>query len=451
MPYTFKGGIHVDEHKITCACPTEILSSVPAVRISMSQGIGAPCSPVVSVGDSVSVGQIIGDTAPDALGCPVHSSVSGKVTAIDTVRTPSGQSECLISIENDFSDSVSDSVVPYSATLNELSPDDIISRVRRAGIVGMGGAAFPAYAKISSARGKSELLIVNCAECEPYITADHRLLLESPERVVRGVKLLMRAVGAPHAFIAVEDNKLDAVARLREVCAGDSLVSVKILRTKYPQGDERQLIFALTGREIPAGKLPADAGCVIFNAHTCAAVWDAVADGMPLVRRTVTVSGDCVAEPKNLSVPLGTPASYLLDFCGGLVRVPSRLISGGPMMGQAQWNAEMNVKKGTSSLLYLSGEACGEGVRESACIRCGRCVSHCPMHLMPVYIANSVRADDMKSAEAYGAMSCVECGSCSFGCPAKVELVQYIRVAKNHIRTEKARMKAAEAESRRDK
>lgn len=448
MPYTFKGGVHVDEYKLTCACPTEPLTGVPVVRISMSQGIGAPCTPCVAVGDSVAVGEVIGEVAPEALGCPVHSSVSGRVAAIESSRDPSGRTECTVVIESDGADTLSTDITPYRGTLDALTPDEIISRVRRAGVVGMGGAAFPTYAKISSARDRSELLIVNCAECEPFITADHRLLLEHPERVLRGVKLLMRAVGAPRAYIAVEDNKLDAAARLRELCRNDALVSVKLLRTKYPQGDERQLIFALTGRELPTGKLPADAGCVIFNAHTCAAVWDAVADGMPLVRRCVTVSGDCVANPKNLSVPIGTPASYLLEACGGLVRTPSRLISGGPMMGRAQWSADVSVKKGTSSLLYLSAKLCGETKGESACIRCGRCVSHCPMHLMPVYIANFVRADDMKAAEAYGAASCVECGTCSYGCPAGIELVQYIRVAKNHIRTEKARMSSARENSR---
>lgn len=447
MAYTFKGGAHINEHKITASCPTEALPEPPFVRISMTQGIGAPATPTVAVGDTVAIGDVIGDVPAASLGCPVHASISGTVTAVEECRVSGGSLERFVVIENDNMSRLSESISPFSGNVVTLPPDIISERIRRAGIVGMGGAAFPTYAKVDSARDKCEYLIVNCAECEPFITADHRLLLERPESVVRGLKLLMRAVGASQAIIAVEDNKLDAVRRLRELCGKSSPVSVKILRTKYPQGDERQLIFALTGRELGEGKLPADAGCVIFNAHTCAAVYDAFATGMPCVRRTVTVSGDCVAEPKNLYVPIGTSAEYLLEFCGGLVRTPEKLISGGPMMGRAQWDAAVTVKKGTSSLLFLSSDFSKKPSGESVCIHCGRCISTCPMHLMPVYLAQFVRGDDMKSAELYGAASCVECGTCSHGCPAKIELVQYIRVAKGFIRTERARMKAAAADS----
>ncbi len=447
MALTFKGGAHINEHKLSAACPVEALPEPPFVRISLSQGIGAPASPSVSVGDSVALGDVIGDVPADSLGCPVHASISGTVTAIEECRIPGGALERFVVIENDMLSRVSDSLSPFSGSISSLSPDELCERVRRAGIVGMGGAAFPTYAKINSARGRCSTLIVNCAECEPFITADHRLLLERPEAVLRGLKLLLRAVGASEAVIAVEDNKLDAVDRLRELCGKDSPVSVKVLRTKYPQGDERQLIFALTGRELGEGKLPADAGCVIFNAHTCAAVYDAFSTGMPCVRRIVTVSGDCVASPKNLYVPLGVSAEYLLGFCGGLTRRPEKLISGGPMMGRAVPDASVTVKKGTSSFLFLSEEF-SRGSVESVCIHCGRCISTCPMHLMPVYLAQFVRADDMKSAELYGALSCVECGTCSHGCPAKIELVQYIRVAKGYIRTERARMRAAEEASR---
>jgi electron transport complex protein RnfC len=219
------------------------------------------------------------------------------------------------------------------------------------------------------------------------------------------------------------------------------------MKTKYPQGDERQLIYALTGREIPTGKLPEDAGCVVFNAHTCAAVYTAIATGMPSVRRIITVSGDCIATPKNLSVPVGVPASLLVEYCGGLVKTPEKMIFGGPMMGQAQLDAHIPVKKSTSAILYLSRKYSAKPKKDTSCIRCGRCVSNCPMHLMPLYIAMSVRNDDMKAAERYGAMSCVECGSCSYNCPAKVEIVQYIRVAKNYISTESAHIKEAEADA----
>lgn len=450
LAYTFRGGIHVNEHKYTCDCPVEILPEPAVVKISMNQNIGADCTPTVKKGDRVLVGQLIGDVPEGALGCPIHSSVSGTVADIEEQRVPTGAIEKVVVIENDGMGEVSDTVTPYTGSIRDLSPEEITEKIRRAGIAGMGGAAFPTYAKINSARGKAEYLIVNCAECEPFITADHRLLLEHPEDVVRGVKILMRAVGAPQAFIAVEDNKLNTVKHLRELCGNDGLISVKVLKTKYPQGDERQLIFALTGRELPPGKLPADAGCVIFNAHTCASSYTAISTGMPSVRRIITVSGDCVATPKNLSVPVGASAMDLVAFCGGLVKTPEKMISGGPMMGQAQWNGEMPVKKSTSSVLLLSKDFSKKPAVPSVCIRCGRCIANCPMHLMPAYIAQFVQHDDMASAEKYGAMSCVECGSCSYNCPGKVEIVQYIRVAKNYIRTESARMKQAEAEAKKN-
>jgi len=443
LAYTFKGGIHVEEYKLTAKNRTQIIPDPPMVRISMNQSIGAPASPTVKVGDEVKIGQIIGDVPEAALGCPVHASVSGKVTAIDEMRVTDGSMNRTVIIENDGKAELHESVVPVTKSITDFSREEIINIIRRAGITGMGGAAFPTYAKISSAVGKAEYLIVNCAECEPFITADHRLLLEEPEKVIGGIKILLRAVGAPEAIIAVEDNKANVRKKIERHIKKSDFISVKFLKTKYPQGDERQLIYALTGRELATGKLPADAGCVIFNAATCAAVYTAFAEGMPLVRRIVTVSGDCVNAPGNFSVPVGTPASFLIEQAGGLKKAPEKMIAGGPMMGQAQWDPDMPTKKSTSSLLLLS-ERFGEKPKaDPVCIRCGRCVRNCPMRLMPALIASSVMKDDMKGAEKFGAMSCVECGSCSYNCPGKVEIVQYIRVAKNYIRTENARMKAA--------
>lgn len=443
MAYTFKGGIHVEEYKLTAKSPTQIIPDPPTVRISMNQSIGAPATPTVKVGDTVKIGQVIGDVPESALGCPVHASVSGKVTAIDEMRVTDGSINRTVIIENDGNAEIHESVIPVTQSITDFSREELINTIRRAGITGMGGAAFPTYAKISSAVGKAEYLIVNCAECEPFITADHRLLLEEPEKVIGGIKILLRAVGAPEAIIAVEDNKLNVRKKLERHIKKSDFISLKFLKTKYPQGDERQLIYALTGRELATGKLPADAGCVIFNAATCAAVYTAFAEGMPLVRRIVTVSGDCVNSPGNFSVPVGTPASYLVEMAGGLKKAPEKLIAGGPMMGQAQWDPDMPTKKSTSSLLLLSESFSEKPKAAPVCIRCGRCVRNCPMRLMPALIASSVMKDDMKGAEKFGAMSCVECGSCSYNCPGKVEIVQYIRVAKNYIRTENARMKAA--------
>lgn len=425
----------MEEYKHTRRSRIETLPPPKTVSIPLSQHIGAPCTALVQVGDSVTMGQKIGDVA-GGLGCPVHASVSGVVKAIEKKMTPSGNVTENIVIENDMRNTPCPDMKPFPKPLTEATADEIIAVVREAGISGMGGAAFPTYAKISSAIGKVDKIIVNCAECEPFITANHRLLLENPASVINGVKILLKTLGVRCAYIAVEDNKMDAIAKLEELCAGSKMISVKVMKTKYPQGDERQLIYALTGMEIPQGKLPADVGCVIFNAETCSAIFRAFAQGMPLIKRIVTVDGDCVKKPRNLLVPIGTSVSDLITYCGGLTRTPNKLISGGPMMGQAQWDFEMPVIKSTSAILLLSerfnnGKGTGGA---STCIRCGKCVQNCPMHLMPMYIAQFSKINDMESAEQYGAMSCVECGSCSYNCPGGVEIVQHIRVAKAAIR-----------------
>ncbi len=447
MAYTFKGGIHVDEHKLTDGCPIEKLPEPDYVKLSMSQNIGAPCIPAVAVGDHVCVGTVVGAVPEGALGCPVHSSVSGTVRAIEDNLMPTGAKESTVIIDNDGEGTVADTVTPFEKNINDATREEITDIIKNAGISGMGGAAFPTYAKINSAVGKAKLLIVNCAECEPFITSDHRLLLERPEEVIAGIKILMKATGVPEAYIGVEDNKRDAVPMLKKLTKDADFISVKVVKTKYPQGDERQLIYALTGRELPQGKLPADAGCVIFNAATCAAAYNAFKSGMPLVKRIVTVSGDCVKEPKNVEAPIGTPASVLVEYCGGLVKSPEKIITGGPMMGQTQWDANVPVKKGTSSILLLSADYSKKPSLPATCIRCGKCIRNCPQHLMPSYIAQFVQHDDMEGAEKYGAMNCVECGSCSYNCPGKVEIVQYIRVAKASIRAAAAQMKAAKEKS----
>lgn len=440
MAYTFKGGIHVKEYKNTEKCPIEMLPAPKTVSIPLSQHIGAPASPVVSVGDEVAIGQKIADTDADKLGCPIHASVSGKVVDIVKKTVPTGALVEYIVIENDFADRVCESVAPPAVPYTEMSTDEIISVIREAGISGMGGAAFPTYAKIRSAVGKADTIIINCAECEPFITANHRLLLEEPELVIDGARILRKALDVKDVFIAVEDNKMDAVLNLRRnISAGDG-IEVKVMKTKYPQGDERQLIYALKHVEIPTGKLPADVGCVLFNAETCASVSRAFASGMPSVARVVTVDGDCVVTPKNIRVPIGTSVGDIIAFCGGLKKTPHRLISGGPMMGIAQWDKEMSVTKSTSAILLFSENFGKKKIKASACIHCGKCVRNCPMHVMPMYIAQFSQAGEYARAEEYGAMSCVECGSCSYNCPGGVEIVQYIRLAKAAIRAEKARV-----------
>ncbi len=433
MAFTFRGGIHIDEHKHTRGKRIETLPPPKTVAIPLLQHIGAVCQPTVAVGDTVAVGQRIGDSG-GGLFCPVHASVSGKVIAIEEKFGPMGNKIISVVIENDFQDTLADTVKPFEKPLQDATPEEIISVIRDAGISGMGGATFPTYAKIESAIGRVDRIIINCAECEPFICADHRIMLENPAAVINGVKILLKALGVRQADLAVEDNKLDAVNKLEALVADSQMISVKVMKTKYPQGDERQLIYALTGKELPAGKLPADVGCVIFNVETCVSIFNAFAHGMPLIKRVVTVDGDCIKTPKNILAPIGTPYRDLIEFCGGLVKTPEKLISGGPMMGRSVWTPDMPVMKGTSAILALSKKFSPRTGLPPVCIRCGRCVSHCPMRLMPNYIAQFSRAGDYARAEEFGAMSCVECGVCSAGCPGHLELTQQIRVAKNEIK-----------------
>lgn len=442
VAYTFRGGIHVEEYKHTRRCRIETITPPKTVSIPLSQHIGAPATACVSKGDIVAIGQKIGNVPEEMLGCPVHASVSGKVIDIVKKTVPTGAVVENVVIENDFLNTISTELHPIQAKLTEVADEDIIHAIREAGISGMGGAAFPTYAKIKSAIGKVDTIIVNCAECEPFITANHRLLLEHPNNVINGVKILLKTLGVRTAYIAIEDNKEDAIEKLSDLLEGSKLISVRVMKTKYPQGDERQLIYALTGKEIPTGKLPADVGCVIFNAETCAAVYKAFSSGMPCVSRIVTVDGDCIKHPKNLLVPLGTSVADIIEFCGGLVREPVKLINGGPMMGMAQWDTEMPVTKSTSAILLFSSKFGRKNVESPSCIHCGRCINNCPMHLMPMYIAQFSKIGDLARAEEYGAMSCVECGSCTYNCPGGVEIVQHIRVAKAAIKTEKARIAA---------
>lgn len=431
LAYTFKGGIHIDEYKNTKASRTEAVYP-DVVSIPMLQHIGAPARPLVKSGDEVLLGQKIGE-APDGLGCPVHSSVSGVVESVDTVNGDGSLVYEVVNIKNNKNEILSDEIKPYNKRLSDTTTDEIIEIVRNAGISGMGGAAFPTYEKIRSAHNKAHTLILNCAECEPFITANHRLILEHPTDIINGVKILAKAVGVKRVFIAIEDNKIDAANKLEDYLSESRFIQVKIMRTKYPQGDERQLIYSLTKKELPAGKLPTELGFVIFNAETAASVYRAFSSGMPLVKRIVTVDGDCIKNPRNLIVPIGTHFEDAVKFCGGLIKTPSKIISGGPMMGAAKWDKATPVTKGTSAILVFSDEF-SPYQEERSCIRCGRCIKSCPMRLTPVYISQFSIKGDFDKAEKYGAMSCVECGCCSYICPADIKLTQHIRTAKSEIK-----------------
>ena len=446
MAKTFKGGIHVPDEKNTKNLPITEFPAPKTVSIPMQQHIGAPATPLVKKGDTVCVGQVIG-RFDNGLSCPVHASVSGTVKDIEMRNSYTGYGKTAhVVIENDFLDTVADTVKPYGGKLESATPDEIIEIVKEAGISGMGGAAFPTHAKISSAIGKAKDVIVNCAECEPYITANHRLMLEEPERIVGGVKILLKALGLDHAVFAIEDNKKDAAEKMCEYIAGEEGLEVALLKTKYPQGDERQLIYALKGVELPAGKLPADVGCVIFNAETCAAVHTAFTTGMPLVKRIVTIDGDAINEPKNIRVPLGTSYEDVFEFCGGVKENISRIISGGPMMGAAQWDYSSVIMKNTSAILVFSEEKDRTIVENAACIHCGKCVSVCPMHLMPNYLAAFSKANNDEMCEKFNLMSCVECGCCTYNCPGRVPIVQHIRNKKAQIVALRKKLAAQAAE-----
>ncbi len=406
------------------------------VSIPLSQHIGAHAQPTVAVGDTVKVGQIIG-VIENGLGCPVHASVSGTVKEITTRYNAQGVPIRNIVIESDGKHEWLETIAPWHKPLSETTTEEIVGIVRAAGISGLGGATFPTYAKLQSAVGKADTVIVNCAECEPYITANHRLLLERGETVIEGLEIVMHALSVKEGVIAVEDNKPDAIKLLKKAVEGKKNIRIAVMKTKYPQGDERQIVYALFGREIPAGKLPADVGCVIINAETSSAISRAFYRGLPLVSRIVTVTGDCVKQKMNVRAPLGASYRELIAFCGGTVKPIKKIVSGGPMMGQAQWDLDGSVTKGTSALLCFSEEHDKDLIEHSSCIHCGCCVNHCPMHLMPNYLAQAARARNYDEAERLNVMSCVECGTCSYNCPAGVQIVQYIRVAKGALRLKK--------------
>lgn len=438
--------MHINDYKYTASEAIQKLPSPKKVTVPLSQHIGAPCSPVVNVGDTVDKGQIIG-VVEQGLGCPVHSTVSGKVTAIDEVWTPSGRKVRRIVIENDGEERLFPDIKPGKLDLESVTPDQCMEAVRLAGISGMGGATFPTYAKIASALGKVNRIIINCAECEPFVTADHRLVLENPDKIILGLKLLMRVFGLETGMIAVENNKMDAVEALKKELGDDTSIEIKVMKTKYPQGDERQLIYALTGQELKAGKLPADVGCVIFNVETCYNVYRALDEGMPLIERIVTVTGDAVTTPKNILAPLGTPMSELIEFCGGFKSKPAKIVMGGPMMGVAQWDINAPVTKGTNGILAFSEKFAPRVKDPYACLHCGKCVSVCPMHLMPLYLAQFAKKADYETCEKFGIMSCVECGSCAYVCPGHVPIVQFVRMTKAKINEEKRAKAAALAAS----
>ncbi len=432
MSVGFHGGVHPDDKKAaTKHKPVELLLPPNYVVLPVSMHIGAPCEPVVSPGQVVKMGQVVADSK-SPVSAPIHSSVSGKVLETEPRPHPNGGQVLSIVIENDGLDTPDESIKPYGS-VESLTPEQLLKIVRDAGLVGLGGAAFPTHTKIRSGMGKVDRLILNGAECEPYITSDHRLMLEAPEEVLGGLKVLMKILGLSIAAIAVEANKRDAYESLRRTLPKHgSGIEIGLLRTRYPQGAEKQLIKAVTGREVPPGQLPAAVGCAVFNVETAASIHRAVTSGLPLIRRTVTVSGSAVSNPKNLLVRIGTPMEALFEVTGGFRETPAKVLAGGPMMGLAQHDLKAPIVKACGSLLAFS-RADVETSPDQICIRCGKCVQVCPMHLLPIYMYMYERAGDIPALERQRLTDCIECGCCSYICPGRLYLVQSFRTGKQKI------------------
>ena len=432
MAFSFFGGIHPEENKFYAEEQKILEFPEPDILvIPMSQHIGAPCRPLVKKNDLVKVGQKIGDN--QGLCVPVHASVSGKVKAVEMRAHTSGTTMMSVVIENDHLGTLHEDVKPRTQEeVDALSPEELMNIIREGGIVGMGGATFPTHVKLSSGIGKVDTIIVNAGECEPYIVSDDRICQEYPKELISGLKVVMKILGLDKAVIGIEDNKPTAAKILRRTLGQNSGITVEELPAKYPQGAEKQLIYAITGREVPSGGLPAAVGCAVFNAATCVAIHDAVYNGMPLIKRVVTVSGDIVMEPKNLLVPIGTSFNSLLEAVGHSEN-PYKVISGGPMMGFTQYDLNVPTTKGVNAITIL-GRKNKYAVEDCRCIRCGRCIDACPMKLMPVLMYKALYTGDVEEMKATNIMDCIECGSCAYTCPACVPLVLSFRSGKQQIR-----------------
>ena len=436
MKRLFIGGIHPKYNKEMSTQVTTFHTITPKqVVIPLQQHIGAPCAPLVQVGDHVLRGQKIGDG--EGLCVPVHASVSGTVTAVEPRPHTSGRMVNSIVIENDFQDAT----IPlkgFSLPLEQLDSDVILHSIREAGIVGMGGAAFPGNVKALSAMGHVDILIANACECEPYITADDSLLRTEPEHVLEGMQILRHVLKPDRVVLAVEDNKAEAIEKIKGILENYPGIELAVLPTRYPQGAEKQLIQSLTGREVPPGQLPVSVGCAVFNVSTYAAIYRAVRLGLPLIQRIVTISGEAIAEPQNFIVRIGTPFRDLIEVAGGLHDKTERVISGGPMMGIAQSDLSVPVIKATNSIFCLLKNENG-AAENPVCLRCGKCVSVCPMRLQPLYMYRFTNAKKTEELKRLNILDCMECGCCAFTCPGKLPLVEQFRKGKQMVREANAK------------
>lgn len=428
-----RGGVFVDHNKGTKDLEAVRITPPEKVVLPMQQHIGAPCVPTVKVGDHVDVGQVVGDS--DAfVSSPIHASVSGTVTAVSDVKVASGKMVPAVTIENDGEMTLFAGIEPPHVE----TQDDLVKAVRASGLVGLGGAGFPTHVKLAfSPDKKIDTLVVNAAECEPYITVDYRECIDNSWDVLGGVYSLAEILNIPHVVIAVEDNKPEAIKVLKAIADKDNehgdIVKLMTLRSKYPQGAEKMMVQSATGRQVPPGKLPADVGCVVMNVASVAFLSRYLKTGKPLVSRSMTVSGSAIAEPKNVRVPIGIEAAKVIEFCGGFKADPVKIIAGGPMMGTALVDTQVPILKGNNALLaFADGAVVNKKAR--ACIHCGRCADACPMSLIPTNIEKYALRKDAEALIKSGVNVCMECGSCAYSCPAAKPLVQYMRLGKEIVR-----------------
>lgn len=428
---TFKGGAHpYDGKKMSRDCPIEILNPGDTLVYPLSQHIGAMAKPLVKAGDRVLVGQKIAEKG-GFISANIHSSVSGTVKAIEKRLVATGGMVDSIIVEND---GMYEEAAPiFSGNPDELSKDEIIKIIEEAGIVGMGGAGFPTNVKLSPKNADIiDSIIVNGAECEPYLTSDYRRMVEQTDKLVKGLKIVLKIFPDAKGYFGIEDNKPEAIEALLKATEKEDRIEVVPLKTKYPQGGERSMIYAITGRKINSKMLPADVGCIVHNVDTIYAIYNAVYNGKPLIERIVTITGDAVSTPKNFQVRIGTSFRELIDAAGGFTTEPEKIISGGPMMGFSFFNIDVPVVKGSSSLLaFIKDDVSHE--EPSACIRCGRCAAACPEHLLPMKLAALAGQNEPEEFKKLGGMECVECGCCSYVCPAKRQVTQSVRSMKKLI------------------
>lgn len=418
-------------------CPIQCIDAEDVMVYPLSQHIGSSAKTVVAVGDRVLKGQLIADT-DGFISAPVFSSVSGTVKAIEKRLVVNGNNDECIIIENDKkNETVSD--FGKDRDIDSLSAEDIVDIIKKSGIVGLGGAGFPTGVKVSPKNANDiDTIIINGSECEPYLTSDYRLMLERNEGIIKGIRAVLKALPNAKAVIGIENNKPEAIKVLGEKISGEDKITVCPLKTKYPQGGERQLIYAITGRKINSKMLPADKGCIVLNTASCFAIYEAVCKNMPLIHKVITITGEAVNSPCNVDVPLGVSHSYVLEKCGGAKDDVVKFISGGPMMGIAMSSLDVPVVKTSASILAFSKDDVA-ALPQSSCIHCGRCVKTCPQFLVPQMLAKAVRAQNINKFEKLGGMECIECGCCTYACPAKIPLTQMFKLGKAELRNMRSR------------